>query len=226
MLVFRQTNLDGALGACPRLIIQIHHGNYMLKNRFRWLILLCLMASPLYASSIKSVSVSEVANSSALIFEGRVTASRVVQQPGSRAIHTLITFEVLDVLKGDYAEPNIELSFLGGSKGEITMHVTDLNRPGVGDRGIYFVENPSRSQVNPFYGWDQGHYKLKYQPDLGQMAVVTHNGKSIYGVDDKAVAGVSALSHGVARGVRLSAIADDKPLTPAQFKQQVRGMLR
>ncbi len=209
-----------------RIDNSIHHGNYMLKNRFRWLILLCLMASPLYASSIKSLSVSEVANSSALIFEGRVTASRVVQQPGSRAIHTLITFEVLDVLKGDYAEPNIELSFLGGSKGEITMHVTDLNRPGVGDRGIYFVENPNRSQVNPFYGWDQGHYKLKYQPDLGQMAVVTHNGKAIYGVDDKAVAGVSALSHGVARGVRLSAIADDKPLTPAQFKQQVRGMLR
>lgn len=184
------------------------------------------MASPLYASSIKSVSVSEVANSSALIFEGRVTASRVVQQPGSRAIHTLITFEVLDVLKGDYAEPNIELSFLGGSKGEITMHVTELNRPGVGDRGIYFVENPNRSQVNPFYGWDQGHYKLKYQPDLGQMAVVTHSGKAIYGVDDKVVAGVSALSHGVAQGVKLSATADDKPLTPAQFKQQVRGMLR
>lgn len=154
-----------------------------------------------------------------------MTASRVVQQPGSRAIHTLITFEVLETLKGGYAESSIELSFLGGSKGEITMHVTDLNRPEVGDRGIYFVENPDRPQVNPFYGWDQGHYKLKYQPDLGQMAVVTRNGKAIYGLEDKVVGGVAALSHGVARGVKTSA-DDDKPLTPAEFKRQVRGMLR
>jgi hypothetical protein len=198
----------------------------MLKNRFGWLALLCLLATPLYASSIKSVSVSEVANNSALIFEGGVSASRVVQQPDSRAIHTLITFEVLDVLKGEYAEPSIELSFLGGSKGEVTMHVTDLNRPGVGERGIYFVENPARSQVNPFYGWDQGHYKLKYHADLGQMAVMTRSGKTIYRVDSKALAGVSALSHGVARGIKLSASAADKPLTSAGFKQQIRGMLQ
>ena len=198
----------------------------MLKNRFSWLTLLWLLAMPLYASSIKSISVSEVANNSALIFEGRVTASRVVQQPGSRAIHTLITFEVLDVLKGEYADPGIELSFLGGSMGEVTMHVTDLNRPKVGERGIYFVENPTRSQVNPFYGWDQGHYKLKYQPDLGQMSVVTQGGKAIYHVESKAATGVSALSHGVARGISTSADAADKPLTPAEFKQQIMGILQ
>ena len=198
----------------------------MLKNRFSWLALLWLLTIPLYASSIKSMSVEEVANNAALIFEGRVTASRVVQQPGSRAIHTLIRFEVLDVLKGGYAEPSIELSFLGGSMGEVSMHVTDLHRPKVGERGIYFVENPARSQVNPFYGWDQGHYKLKYQPDLGQMSVLTQGGKAIYSLQSKAATGVSGLSHGVARGVGTSAGAADKPLTPAEFKQQIRGMLQ
>ena len=137
---------------------QIRDGIDMRKIRFSWLILAWLLAMPLHASSVKSVSVAEVANNSALIFEGRVSASRVVQQPGSKAIHTLIRFEVLDVLNGEYAEPSIELSFLGGSMGVVTMRVTDLNRPRVGDRGIYFVENPARSQVNPFYGWDQGHY--------------------------------------------------------------------
>lgn len=198
----------------------------MLKNRFGWLTLLCLLTPPLYASSIKSVSISEAVNNSALIFEGRVIASRVAQQPGSRAIHTLITFEVLDALKGEYADSSIELSFLGGSMGEVTMHVTDLNRPKMGDRGIYFVENPARSQVNPFYGWDQGHYKLKYRPDLGQVSVVTQSGKAIYGIDSKAATGISALSRGVARGVSTSADLVDKPLTAAEFKQQVRGMLR
>lgn len=205
---------------------QIRDGIDMRKIRFSWLILAWLLAMPLHASSVKSVSVSEVANNSALIFEGRVSASRVVQQPGSKAIHTLIRFEVLDVLKGEYAEPSIELSFLGGSMGDVTMRVTDLNRPRVGDRGIYFVENPARSQVNPFYGWDQGHYKLKYQPDLGQMSVVTHSGKAIYGIESKAASGISALSHGVARGVSTSTNAADRPLTPAQFKQQIRGMLQ
>ena len=205
---------------------QIHHGIDMRKIGFGWLILAWLLAMPLYASSVKSVSVSEVANNSALIFEGRVSGSRVVQQPGSRAIHTLIRFEVLDVLKGELADSTIELSFLGGSMGDITMRVTDLNRPRVGDRGIYFVENPARSQVNPFYGWDQGHYKFKYQPDLGQMAVVTQSGKAIYGVESMPASGVSALSHGVARGVSTSANAADQPLTPAQFKQQIRGMLQ
>lgn len=198
----------------------------MLKIRFSGLILMWLLAMPLYASSVKSVSVSEAANNSALIFEGRVSASRVIQQPGSKAIHTLIRFEVLDVLKGEHADPSIELSFLGGSMGDVTMHVTDLNRPRVGDRGIYFVENPARSQVSPFYGWDQGHYKLKYQPDLGQMSVLTQSGKTIYGIESMPAGRVSALSHGVARGVSISADAAGRPLTPAQFKQQIRGMLQ
>lgn len=194
--------------------------------RAGWLILCCLMSLPVYASSIKSVSVSEVANNSALIFEGRVTASRVEQRPGSRAIHTWITFEVLDVLKGEYAQPSIELSFLGGSLGEISMHVTDLHRPVLGERGIYFVENPARSQVNPFYGWDQGHYKLKYQPGLGQMAVMTQTGKAIYGLENRPTAGISALSRGIAQGVKLSTGTAGRPLTPAEFKQEIRGMLR
>ena len=194
--------------------------------RLGWLIFLFLVNLPVYASSIKSASISEVANNSALIFEGRVIASRVVQQPGSKAVHTLITFEVLDVLKGEHARPVIELSFLGGSVGEITMHVTDLHRPVMGERGIYFVENPERTQVNPFYGWDQGHFKLKYLPDLGKMAVTTRAGKAVYGLESKRGPEISALSHGVAQGVYTSAAAADAPLAPAEFKQQIRGMLK
>ena len=197
-----------------------------MQSRISWLILLWLLNLPGYASSIKLVSVSEVANNSALIFEGRVSASRVVQRPGSKAVHTLITFEVLDVLKGEYDQSSIELSFLGGSVGEFTMHVTDLHRPAPGERGIYFVENPARSQVNPLYGWDQGHFKLEFQPGLGQMTVLTQTGKTVYGLENAPGDGGSALSHGVARGVHTTAAAAERPLTPTEFKQQIRGMLR
>jgi len=156
-----------------------------------------------------------------------VSGSRVVQTPGSRAIHTLVTFEVLDVIKGDHTDSTIELSFLGGSKGEITMHVTDLHRPKVGERGVYFVENPARPQVNPLYGWDQGHYLIKYQPELGRMAVTTRSGKAIYGVQSKAATGRATLNRGVARGIATSASAAvSDPLTSDDFKQQIRQVLQ
>lgn len=199
----------------------------MIGNKLTYFALLWLLVLPLHASSIAKVSVSEVANNSTLIFEGRVSASRAVQKPGSRVIHTLITFEVLDVLKGDYQDSSIELSFLGGSKGDVTMRVTDLHRPGQGERGIYFVENPSRPQVNPLYGWDQGHYLMKYQPKLGRMVMETRSGKAIYAVESKAVVGVSALSSGVAEGISTSfSVVADKPLTTVEFKQRIRGMLQ
>ncbi len=201
--------------------------NNMFVTRFSWLLLLCSLALPIQASTISSVSIAEATNQSALIFEGRVSASRVVRQPDSRVIHTLITFEVLDVLKGDFTDSNIELSFLGGSKGDITMHVADLNRPAMGERGIYFVENPNRNQVNPLYAWDQGHYLLKYQASLGRMAVTTRKGDLIYAVDAKSVAATSALSKGVASGIQISASTSaDKPLSAVAFKQQVREMLK
>ena len=61
---------------------------------------------------------------------------------------------------------------------------------------------------------------------LGRMSVMTRAGKPVYGIEAHAVKGVSALSHGVARGVNVSAATAGMPLSPEEFKQEIRGMLR
>ncbi len=60
---------------------------------------------------------SEVVSGAELIFEGRVEAVEVRQQPGEM-IKTWVRFAVVDVLKGDFADDEIELSFLGGRLGD------------------------------------------------------------------------------------------------------------
>ncbi len=110
------------------------------------------------ASVIKRFSFSEVAESAKLIFHGKAVSSRVSSDGAGSVNYTYITFEIIEIIKGDYDGDTIELGFMGGTANGYTDKVSDLKMPTIGETGIYFVESTDRRMANPLYGWDQGHY--------------------------------------------------------------------
>ncbi len=195
-------------------------------TRILWPFLaLILLPGLLLASSVKQVDMAEITGDAQLIFEGRVVGTRVEQAPGSRAIHTWVRFEVLDVIKGSYSEPVIELSFLGGTRGDLTVKVSDMQIPAMGEHGIYFVEDTGRRLVNPLVGWAQGHFLVKYDRTLKRQMITTLDGQPVKDIDLSArKSRFAEISRGVAHGVITTDKLSRDLIDPADFKSLIREM--
>ena len=192
----------------------------------RTLLLMLLLPALAGASSIRQLDLQTLTDTAELVFQGRVVASKVIHPPGSRVLRTQITFEVEEVIKGDYPNETLTLSFLGGSLGGRSLRVTDLTLPKVGEEGIYFVESTTRPMVNPLVGWHQGHYLI--ERTAGQERMTTSEGEPLYGIEGRrALRSWGISTRGAALGLRLEA-ADpkEKPLTPAQFKAQLQELMQ
>jgi hypothetical protein len=146
------------------------------------MILLQMPISYLYAASVRAVSIDELIQQSQLVFEGTVTGIDA-KENNQKRIHTYVTFTISDVIKGEYTDSVITLRFLGGTVGDNSMLVSEQRIPQVGEHGIYFVESLDRFQINPLYGWSQGHFIL--ERDLaGTHKVMTNRGLAVRGVAD------------------------------------------
>lgn len=180
------------------------------------------------ASSVRVVTLDEMLDRSELLFEGRVIAQAVHQDRRSGRIYTYVTFEVLDVLKGPSSAPTVRLRYLGGSRHGLTLSVSDLHIPAVGERGIYFVERQRPGQVHPLYGWSQGHLRMVRDPTSLDTHVTTSDGRVVYGVDRHGSArrGASGLSDGVAAGIRaVPRHSTEEPLSAEACKARLRELL-
>lgn len=175
------------------------------------------------AASVLEVTLNEMLRESQFVFEGRVIAveSRANER---KRIHTYVTFEILDVIKGDYRSNTITLRFLGGTVGDLTLAVSDMQLPRQEEQGIYFVESLERTQVHPLYGWSQGHF-IVIRDASGIARVMTNRGLPVAGVKDETPtrqSGTSleqALSHGASRDVVVGQAGEDHSgLTVDAFK--------
>jgi len=170
-------------------------------------LLLMLIVSYGEAASVREVSIDEMLQKSQLVFEGTAVAFEVRENAPKR-IHTYVSFEIKDIIKGEYPSNIIKLRFLGGTMGNVTMTVSDMRLPQKGEHGIYFVESLERSQVNPLYGWSQGHFVVEHDP-TGNERVMTNNRLAVTGVTENsadaqmtpAKQGMQALSRGIARDI-------------------------
>jgi hypothetical protein len=183
-------------------------------------------STPALASSVRQVSLNEMTTVCEFIFEGRVIGHQVKTNTEEGAIRTVVTFEVLEIIKGDAVGDTVELQFLGGTHGGRTLKVTDMHLPQIGEKGIYFVESLERQYVNPLCAWDQGHFVIERELQHDTEIVKTRTRQMIYGVDTNRSTQVRGLNRGVASGVRLSPqITTEKPLGVEDFKQQLRTLL-
>ncbi len=129
------------------------------------------------AASVRQVTMDEMLQQCQFVFEGTVLTIESKENSQKR-IHTYVTFEIHEIIKGEYPNDTIVLSFLGGTVGEVTMAVSDMRFPEMGERGIYFVESLERSQVHPFYGWSQGHFLVETD-DTGIDRITTNRRMSV-----------------------------------------------
>ncbi len=175
------------------------------------------------AASVRQLSVSELLARSEFVFEGRVVGRRVVVAETGKAIHTYVSFEVTDHIKGAAETRTLELRFLGGRLGRRALVVSDMAAPGVGEEGIYFVERLSGEQVHPLAGWDQGRFPIQRDGLSGRRFVATGKGEPVFGLSlDPALEG-RGLSRGVAAGVQTKTPDGiSAPLSPSRFKQFLR----
>jgi len=184
------------------------------------------------AASVRQISMDQMLRACEFVFQGRVTAIEV-RQNEQRRIHSYVTFAIEEVIKGQYSGDQITLSFLGGTVGDVTMAVSDMQLPERGERGVYFVESLKRAQVNPLYGWSQGHFLVE-RDEAGDDRVMTSGRQPVLQVagdeaNRQTGSGESrapALSKGVARGVAIPEQSGvHKGMVLSDFKKALRGRL-
>lgn len=117
-----------------------------------------------YGSSYKSLNFKEVVNKSGLVFEGRVVEKEFKIPEDRNRIYTYVTFEILDIIKGDYNQPTMILRYPGGVMGEMVYAISDMKIPEESEHGIYFVRNLKKRFVHPLTGWSQGHMLIVKDP--------------------------------------------------------------
>lgn len=180
--------------------------------------------NPAHSSSVNEVGLGEMAAASELVFEGRVQSVDSRWSDDGNSIRTFVTFQVNEVIKGSTTSQTVTLSFLGGNVGHLRLSVTDLNLPVPGEKGVYFVESTGRDQVNPLYGWSQGHFLLVKDPSGKGERVLTADARPVVGLDESRAFGKSAgISEGVAGGVKT---ADGSRLGQALDRQSFVNNVR
>ncbi len=176
------------------------------------------LGSLAHASSIQQRAISEVAGQAALIFVGVVVDKQVKAQ--ANGTHTLVTFSIDEIIKGDYKRDSLVLDFAGGEMGDQSQVISGLVYPESGESGIYFVESLDQLLVNPLLGWSQGHFKLK------EGKVYSNELKPVVDLQPFAPkAQANQLSEGFANGIELGGeqdIAMDKEL----FIQSLRVLVK
>lgn len=194
------------------------------------LLIACLCALSVQASTVLQMSFGEVVEGSQLVFEGRVIASES-RRTGQGSIHTFVTFQISEIVKGVFDADTIELGFLGGQVGTSALQVSDMQTPQLGETGIYFVENLRSLQVNPLVGWAQGHFLIE---DMGNGAsvVTTAGHEPILSIEVGAQAANTRaqadFSAGVAKGVSVRrgfASNASRGLSAGQFKASIREIV-
>lgn len=184
-------------------------------------------SGPSSATSVMEVSVDDALEKSAFVFEGQVIGVEQSVSRRNRLPRTCVRFEVLEVVKGSYTDPTVDLCFLGGRSGNNRLVIAEMQYPEPGERGIYFVESLQRQQVHPLYGWSQGHFLLEREGSAETARVTTANRRPVRDVLRTERRSSRALSTGIARGVvagQRGQMSD--ALSAREFKSRLRSMLR
>jgi hypothetical protein len=190
------------------------------------LFFLIIFPSISIATTIRAVTFEELLQYAEFVFEGRVIAVESVMPPNSRLPRTCVLFEISEVLKGSHSDDTVDLCFLGGVSGEYTVHVANMQYPKLDEKGIYFVKSLAGQYANPFYGWNQGHFLIKTDPDTSSNYVTTAGGQPVTGIALEE-APPHMLSKGVAIGVKTTnRLQVGKAWTVEEFKQNLRSMLK
>lgn len=180
-----------------------------------------------YASSYKQLTIDESVQNSELIFEG-VAENISYKIPSDRErIYTFVTFKIIDILKGNYSEPDIELRYPGGELNGMVEKVSDMTIPKIGEQGIYFVKSLTEHFIHPLTGWSQGQM-LIVKDNQGERRVYSVSGQPIRKIGPFIEAGKKRgnvdLSPDVALGV-VTGQAQTQAISVNEAKKQLQNII-
>lgn len=189
------------------------------------LALILLFSTQTSFSAAEKVDMDRMLAGSELVVQATVTSLRAEQNDG-RYIHTIVTLNLTDVIKGSWAEPTLDISFLGGTMNGMVLNVGGQKIPDLGQEGVFFIENPLHNQVNPLYGWEQGLFIIEIDPASGEKIVKTAAKKNIERIDFLVDTPPPGISNGIATGIVLQQKSElNTPYTVEQFKASLRTRL-
>ncbi len=136
------------------------------------------------STTLTPLSFDELVSKAATIFEGQVVSRRSEWEIGrsGRSIITIVTLDVTRVLKGRTGL-RTQLTFLGGTIGEITMSIADMPQFRIGDRDVLFVSGDTYA-ISPLVGFSYGRFRIVRDPASGVDQVRTHDGRPLAAVTD------------------------------------------
>ena len=155
----------------------------------RWTAVLCASALLLVvksgsATTVVPPSFDDLVSSAETIFIGEVVDQRSMWETkvDGRSIVTVVTFDVTRVLKGRLGL-RTELTFLGGTMGDLTEQVVDMPKFRLGEEDVLFVSS-ERYSASPLVGFSHGRFRIETDPATRQPIVRDHDGKPlILGLD-------------------------------------------
>lgn len=209
--------------------IQFFQSRARLMHRIFLLLLLSLVfIANASASTVKQIGVDDLIAQSELVFEGNVLSAESRWNDSKTLIKTFITFEIIDVISGEYQQSTLELSFIGGKIGDNFVEAQGLRQPQVGEKGIYFIRSTTQSLANPIVGWSQGQFLLE-KDSAGNDIVMTDAHQPVIGLSEtNTITNASALSEGVAQGVMVmeSITTKQSVMTASDFKRQLKQRMK
>jgi hypothetical protein len=111
-------------------------------------LLICLISTAVFAQG-PPVPLADRARGSERVVVGRVTSVSPVWQTnqfGDRLIVSIVSVAVDETLRGPVQQA-VDVEIEGGTIGELTLHVSDLESFAPGDRGIFFLRRGARAFV-------------------------------------------------------------------------------
>jgi hypothetical protein len=125
-------------------------------------------APRLMATSVRAPDFNQLIRGADLIFTGRALRQRSEWRriDGQRSIVTLVTFEVLNVHKGQ-AGATVQLQFLGGKIGDAALRVDGMPSFHPGERAVLFVDQ-NGANASPLVGFYHGKFNVLTDDSIAQ----------------------------------------------------------
>ncbi len=122
------------------------------------LLLLVFLVCPIvsHATTVERLTLDDLVRKARKIVVGRVNGSRTYWS--GQVILTTYTIDVQETIKGT-ASRSIELTTIGGTIGEITLHVAGMPSFRNDENAVVFVE--STGPVSTIVGLSQGKFSVK-----------------------------------------------------------------
>jgi len=171
----------------------------------------------LSAATVRPITFEELVSEAVIITRGEVIGVRAEwrDRGNDSPIVTRVTVRVEQTLKGD-ATPQLELEFLGGTIGNLTLEVSDSPQFKVGERDFLFINNAGHP-TSPLVGFFAGRWPIHRDAFTGRDYVTTFNGKplsSVSDVDTRPARSLSTMRRGSSAALSLSDVE-------AQIRRQV-----